>query len=282
MRPVGAVFGVFEKGKAVQPALPLREWGEEEPGVFETLRVYGKSIFRLDEHVKRLEASARSAGLILPRGRAAVRSEILRALAAWRKTAGPPAPGAMMIMRVAAASGHVWVWVGVRPEQASKFSEGAVLKTTAFRRSPTHASAPESKTNAYQNAVLAFFDPPPGPDERLFLDTQGFVAETSVGNIFLIKKKCLMTPPPQGILNGITRLFVLECARRKGLKAEEVPLTRHDFYNADEVFLTNTSWEILPVREIDGRSVGHQVPGPWTRKLHQTLKRRIQSECRSL
>ena len=82
-----------------------------------------------------------------------------------------------------------------------------------------------------------------------------------------------------GILNGVTRRVVIECARKKGIPVTETPLTRHEFYNADEAFLTNTSWEILPVRMLDGRKVGQKVPGPLTLKLHELFKQKVLNEC---
>lgn len=271
---------LFERGRKTEPSRFLKEWHEEEPGVFETMRVYGRRVFRLEEHLSRLEASARAIGFALPRSGDLIRGEIETSVSRWLEAHGRPPASSVLSVRAAAVPGRVWVWVGARAARPRLHSDGAALRTSSFRRSPSHAAAPEAKTNAYQNAVLAYFDPPPQPDERLFLDADGFAAEASVGNIFLVKKGALQTPPARGILNGITRLFVLECARPMGIRTQEMPLTRHDFYNADEAFLTNTSWEILPVRELDGRRIGKEVPGPVTRKLHQTLKRRIESECR--
>src|SRR5207237_1009643 len=126
------------------------------------------------------------------------------------------------------------------------------LRTSNVRRSLSHASPPQAKTSAYQNALLATLEPSPGY-EWVFLDQSGFVTEVRIGNLFIIKGKMLATPPTTGILNGVTRRFVIELALQAGLKVREVPLTRHEIYNADEAFLTNTSWEILPVRELDGR-----------------------------
>lgn len=271
---------VYDRGIKIKAERTLDDFGEEEKGVFETLRVYQGRIFRLDEHLKRLQESSRSTGLVLPRPLNAIKKELELALAAWMRENPVPDAEENLSLRLAVWNQKALVWVGLRKSISNIFPQGVLLRTTAFRRPLTHASAPESKTNACQNAVLAFFDPEPGPDERLFLDAEGFVAEASVGNIFLVKKNRVLTPPARGILNGVTRMFVLECARLAGIGALETPLTRHDVYNADEAFLTNTSWEILPVRDLDGRSIGNKVPGPLTRKLHRHFKRRIHSECR--
>lgn len=271
---------VFDRGARVKAERSLDDFGEDENGVFETLRAYQGRIFRLDEHLKRLQESAKSVGLKLPRPLSVLRKELDLSLARWLRDNPVPGPDENLSLRLAVWNQKALVWVGVRKSISGTFPQGVVLRTTAFRRPLTHASAPESKTNACQNAVLSFFDPEPKPDERLFLDAEGFVAEAGTGNIFLVKKNCLLTPPARGILNGVTRLFVLECARLAGIRTLETPLTRHDFYNADEVFLTNTSWEILPVRDLDGRSIGNRIPGPVTLKLHRLFKRRIHSECR--
>ena len=88
----------------------------------------------------------------------------------------------------------------------------------------------------------------------------------------------LLTPPEHLILNGVTRRFVIKCALELGMKVREVSLTRHEFFNADEAFLCNTSWEILPVRELDARMIGAGKPGPVTLKLHRYFNRRIQQD----
>jgi branched-chain amino acid aminotransferase len=158
------------------------------------------------------------------------------------------------------------------------------------RRSLSNASPPEAKTSAFQNGVLAALEPnPAGAYEDLFLDMNGYVTEVRIGNLFIVDAHALLTPPTAGILNGITRRVVIECARRAGIPVREVPLTRHDVYNAREAFLTNTSWEILPVSSLDGRKIGGAstdrptdgpVPGPVTAKLHRIFKQKVAQECR--
>jgi len=131
----------------------------------------------------------------------------------------------------------------------------------------------------------------------VFLDQQNFLTETRVGNFFIVKYSrrdpvfaktktrslqgegaVLLTPPEHLILNGVTRRIVIKCAFELGIKVRETPLTRHEFFNADEAFLCNTSWEILPVRELDGRVIGAGKPGPVTLKLHRHFKRRVQQD----
>ncbi len=136
------------------------------------------------------------------------------------------------------------------------------------------AAPPQAKTTDYLNALMATLDPSPGY-EWVFLDRDGFVTEVRIGNLFIVKDGRLFTPPLTGILNGVTRRFVLECASLAGLETRERPLSRHEVYNADEAFLTNTSWEILPVREMDGRSTGKQIPGKITCRLHTIFKNRV-------
>ena len=273
-------FQVYSKGKKVSAQRGIDGLGELEKGVFESLRAYHGKIFRLEEHLERLQDSARSIDLCLPQSPAQFKLELTAALKAYLKEFPSSSRHEAVSLRLTVWENQVLVFAGKRTLSNKIHEKGAVLRTTAFRHSSTHASAPEAKTNAYQNAVLALFDPEPKPFERLFLDAEGFVSEVSVGNIFMVKKGMLLTPPARGILNGVTRRFVLECARSAGIDAMERTLTRHDIYNADEVFLTNTSWEILPVRELDGRSIGKAVPGSFTRNIHRVFKKRIQIECR--
>ncbi len=273
-------FQVYAKGKKVLPLRGIEGFGELEKGTFESLRAYQGKIFRLEEHLERLQESARSIGLCLPQSPAELKLELTAALKTYLREFPVLSSREVISLRLTVWENQVLVFAGKRTISKKIHEEGIVLRATAFRRSSTHASAPEAKTNAYQNAVLALFDPEPQPFERLFLDAEGFVAEVSVGNIFMVKKGRLLTPSARGILNGVTRRFVLECARLAGIPAVETTLTRHDVYNADEAFLTNTSWEILPVRELDGRSIGQAVPGPVTRNIHRVFKKRIQIECR--
>lgn len=280
----GMDFAVYSKGKKVDGNVFPGCLHADSKGVFESLRTYNGIIFREEEHLHRLAESARTCGYEVPPLRE-LRKELKSALKAYGKE--KPGNKNDVFLRISLWGGKVFVLAGSRKHASRIYQEGIALRTTAIRRSLTHAAAPQTKTHAYQNAVLALLQPSPGVYERLFLDQDGLVSEVSIGNIFIVKKKSIMgkgvellTPPASGVLNGVTRRFVIECASLVRIPCEERPLSRHDVYNAGEVFLTNTSWEILPVREVDGRLTGRPLPGTITQKIHQLFKRRALQECR--
>ncbi|OGW72485.1 MAG: hypothetical protein A2Y02_03285 [Omnitrophica bacterium GWA2_52_12] len=307
----------FENGKPVEGALPVAAWnihgGASTPtrrysqsagslmppagGIFETMRVYAGKIFCEKEHLARLTGSARISGLAcaLPKI-----TEIQRQIRQAVKAYGKPEA----VIRVTLTAGKILVMIGERKTRPELYREGIRLATTSVRRSLVHAAPPAAKSTDYMNAVLATLELPPqgvsapagginkpaawpyrriGVDEWVFLDTDGYVTEVRTGNLFIVekggKKPRLKTPPLSGILDGVTRRIVIECALSKGLAVLEEPLTRHEIYNAAEVFLTNTSWEVLPVRELDGRIIGEALPGPITTQLHQLFKKRVLREC---
>ncbi|OQA40535.1 MAG: Branched-chain-amino-acid aminotransferase [Candidatus Omnitrophica bacterium ADurb.Bin314] len=150
-----------------------------------------------------------------------------------------------------------------------------------------------------RSPVCFFLDSPRyAPPDQVFLDGGNYLTETRTANLFLVKHRIqprrldrfnlaglggespeLLTPPKHLILNGVTRRFVIKYTFAFGLTVRETPLTRHDFFNADEAFLTNASWEILAVRALDGRRIGKKVPGPVTTELHRLFKRRVQASC---
>lgn len=271
-------FSVFSKGKEVRDPSVLEDFADGgEIGIFESLRTYRGKIFRIEDHLKRFMESARTAGVSSRVDVKAVRMELESALHAFM-THGPD-PDEDFFIRVSWWKGKFYVLVGQRKHAASLYNEGIALKTSPVKRSLSNAVPAEVKTSAYHNAVLASLEPG-SAYEWLFLDRNGFVTEVRIGNFFIIKDGVLRTPPTQGILNGVTRRFVVECARQLEIPVQETLITRHEVYNADEAFLTNTSWEILPVRELDSRKIGRDLPGPLTLKLHQTFKQKALQECR--
>ena len=188
------------------------------------------------------------------------------------------------VLRVTWTPAGFLVMIGERRAPQDLYETGVTLKTSPVKRSLSHAAPPEAKTTDYTNALFATLEPRPAAVyEWVFLDSLGYVTEVRIGNLFIVdffgKKPRLRTPPLQGILNGVTRRFVIECALFEGLEVREEPLTRHEIYTASETFLTNTSWEILPVRSLDAREIGRQMPGPVTTQLHRCFRKKVQSEC---
>lgn len=244
----------------------------QKTGVFETLRTYDGKLFRVREHLERLRESAVTAGLRFSWSFGQIERILLRAV---RRSLSMIEAEQDLFLRLMLWPGELYVLTGSRKHPDTIFREGIKLTTAVIQRPHTNASAPQAKTYAYQNGIWAMLDNPGGAYERLFLDAQGCVAEVSIGNLFMIKKGALFTPPERAILNGVTRRFVIECALQSGMPVSETPLTRHEIFNADEVFLTNTSWEVLPVRELDGRLIGQCIPGSMTRSIHKQFKRKV-------
>jgi branched-chain amino acid aminotransferase len=292
--PEGIVaYKIYASGKEVADRRGIFLLQEEAAGVFESMRAYNGKILHAEEHLKRLRESAKTVGYRPIPASDNLLKELHQALKASNEK--------NTSVRLTLFEGKIFVILGSRAISPELYRKGVVLKTASFSRGNGKAFPCQVKVSAYQQAILASTEPNPGNAfDRLFLDQEGLLAETRVGNFFIVKypftnrvrgnsrtrfvervKAVLLTPPEHLILNGVTRRFVIKCALESGFRVQETPLTRHDFFNADEAFLSNTSWEILPVRELDGRVIGSGKPGPVTLTLHRFLKRRIQHDVAS-
>ncbi len=155
---------------------------------------------------------------------------------------------------------------------------GRIITASTIRNHPA-ALSPRIKSLNYLNNILAKIEGlRAGCIEALMLNSKGEVAECTGDNIFLVRHKQLLTPPiDAGILEGVTREAVIEAARAAGMEVREIPLTRHDVYVADEVFLTGTAAEVIPVVKIDNRAIGNGEPGPVTRDLMKRFREMTRS-----
>lgn len=247
---------------------------DEGSGIYESMKAYGGVLFRPEEHLDRFFESAKTLGLEVPETRKAIRRRIQKALDDSKKKEA--------FVRLTLVGKEIFLIIGERKHTRELYQHGVSLKTTVVRRNLTGAIFPEAKsTTGCVNQVLGSLDSPEGAYEILFLDSAGYLTEARIGNFFIIKNRCLYTPPPVGLLNGVTRRFVIECAHAGKIPVEEKPLMRHDLFNAEEAFLTNTSWEILPIREVDGRRVGEEIPGPVTKKLQTLFRTGVQRETKN-
>lgn len=252
-------------------------------GVFEGVRAYetaqGAAIFRLQDHTDRLFRSAHILGMKLPFSReelneaqrAVVRenglqSGYLRPMAFY----GPEAMG----ISARTLSVHVivaaWPW-GVYLGQEA-LDNGIRVKTSSFARHHVNVTMCKAKANGnYMNSILANREAEmDGYDEALLLDVDGFVAEGSGENIFVIRNGVIYTPDLTSCLDGITRNTIFQLASEIGLKVVEKRITRDEVYCADEAFFTGTAAEVTPIRELDNRAIGNGSRGPITERL-QTL-----------
>ncbi|MET1077549.1 MAG: branched-chain amino acid transaminase [Pseudomonas sp.] len=249
-------------------------------GVFEGVRAYetpqGTAIFRLQAHTDRLFDSAHIMGMKIPFSkdeineatRIAVRennldSAYIRPMVFYGSEAmGLRATGLKVHVIVGA-----WSWGAYMGEEALK--SGIKVRTSSFTRHHVNISMTRAKANGnYINSMLALQEAiAGGADEAMLLDTEGYVAEGSGENIFLVKNGVLYTPEVTSCLNGITRHTVLSLARELGIEVIEKRITRDEVYIADEAFFTGTAAEVTPIRDVDGRQIGAGSRGPVTEKL---------------
>ena len=251
-------------------------------GVFEGVRAYktdkGTAIFRLKEHTDRLFRSAHILQMKMPYSKeemmeaqkAAVRENNLES-AYMRPMAfyGAEAMG----ISAKTLSTHVivaaWKWGAYMGQDA--LDNGIRVKTSSFSRHHVNITMCKAKANGnYMNSILAHQEAAlDGYDEALLLDVDGFVAEGSGENIFIIRNGKLYTPDLTSALEGITRDTILQLAAEIGLSVIEKRITRDEVYSADEAFFTGTAAEVTPIRELDRRSIGTGTAGPITKQLQK-------------
>jgi branched-chain amino acid aminotransferase len=245
-------------------------------GVFEGIRAYNGRVFKLEAHVDRLFESAHTLGITVPMSREEMAQAILETV---RRTGLRDAYIRPVVSRGTGDLGidprkcprpSVVIIVDaiqLYPEEA--YRKGLRLVTTCTRQRPVDVLNPRIKTCNYLNNILARIEVNlAGADEGLMLTTQGYVAECTADNIFIVKQGRVLTPPAHlGILQGITRQTVLDLCGRLGIPAAEQVLTLHDMYTADECFLTGTGAELGPVVQLDGRTIGAGQPGPVTLRI---------------
>jgi len=245
-------------------------------GVFEGIRIYAGRLFRMRDHLERLDISARAIGLELPGGIDALRhivEQTARAAGleeAYVRLIVTRGDGALGVDPTRCLTPRVICIVDaieLYPEAVR--ARGLDLVTVSVRRPPPDVLEPQVKSLNYLTSVLAKREAVlRGADEALLLNTQGRVAEASVANVFALREGLLRTPPPtEGALEGITRRVVLELCAALGIAAAELPMARIDLIGADEVFLTGTGAELVAIRSCDGAPIGAGRPGPVTAKL---------------
>jgi branched-chain amino acid aminotransferase len=244
-------------------------------GVFEGMRAYGGRMFRLDDHLRRFEVSARAIGLELP-ARDRLREIVLATVAA---TGAPEAYVRLVVTRGEGPLGLdpttcplptvFCIADSVEIFSKDKTAAGVALVVSSLRRPGPDVLDPRIKSLNYLNNVLAKLEARrQGADDALLLNARGEIAEATAANVFVARNDRLMTPPAtDGALEGITRATVLELAPDLGLVAEERTLTRIDVLGADEAFLSGTGARIVPIRSLDGQPIGTSAPGPITAKI---------------
>ena len=253
-------------------------------GVFEGVRAYetsnkGTCIFKLQEHTDRLFRSAHIMNMPMPWSKDALNSaqkQVVRENELHEAYLRPMVfyGSEGMGLRADNLQTHVivaaWHWPSYMAPEAKK--QGIKVRTSSYTRHHVNISMCKAKANGhYINSMLALKEALDcGCDEALLLDNEGYVAEGSGENIFMVRDGQLYTPELTSCLDGITRATLFQLAADCGYTIHEKRITRDEIYVADEAFFTGTAAEVLPIRELDGRTIGIGERGPITEKL-QTL-----------
>jgi branched-chain amino acid aminotransferase len=252
-------------------------------GAFEGIRAYetddGPAVFRLTEHIDRLSRACKAAGIPISWSVDDLVAASKQLFAANKLTAGYIRPlvfygTGSMGLNPAGATVHTmiatWEWGAYLGEEG--VANGIRVKVSSWRRIGHDSLMPNAKlTGGYVNSVQAKQEALNGGyDEALMLNAEGFVAEGSGENLFLVRKGVVTTPPVSaGVLEGLTRDAVITLLRDDGYAVVEAPVIRTDLYYADELFFTGTAAEVTPIREVDDRIVGGGKPGPVTRRAQE-------------
>ncbi|MXY15206.1 MAG: branched-chain amino acid transaminase [Proteobacteria bacterium] len=249
-------------------------------GVFEGVRAYqtdqGTAIFRLHEHTSRLFNSAKIISMTLPYSPQEISQAQLDTVRKNNLRYGYIRPMCFygpedMGLRAENLKVHcivaAWEWDAYFGQE--KMKNGIRVKTSSYTRHHVNVAMCRAKVNGYYiNSMMALNEAlQDGYDEALLLDVDGFVAEGSGENLFIVKAGTLFTPELTSVLDGITRNTVIELARSIDIPLVEKRITRDEVYIADEAFFTGSAAEVTPIRELDNRTIGEGKPGPMTQKL---------------
>ena len=253
-------------------------------GIFEGIRLYGGNVFRLEEHLERFEYSARALLLTLPLSRKELSHVVCETCRQNNLT------DAYIRLVVTRGVGDLGLapWLCPKPTTfciASKISlypkehydNGLAIVTVPTRRIGPAALPPTIKSLNYVNNILGKIEAKQfGALEAIMLNEAGYVAECTADNIFIVHKGEIITPgASQGALKGITRGSMFDIAKDIGVPIREADMTRYDVWCADECFLTGTGAEVIPVVKLDGREIGTGKPGPITKKVLKSFRKRV-------
>lgn len=252
-------------------------------GIYETLRAYDGIVFMLDQHVDRLFRSASMIALKIKKTPDAVKKAVYKTLTANRLKE------AVIRITVSRGSGPAGLDPALCTEPtfviiARKFAhypnmyykKGVKIAIADTKRNFKGALNPQIKSLNFLNNILAKIDAKKKDAyEAIMKNYRGYIAEGTVSNIFFIKNRVLCTPGLDvGILDGITRKIIIEIARDTGIQVTEGRFKEDDLYNADEIFISNTTMEVMPVSEIDNKTIRSRA-GKLTKKLHKSYAKKI-------
>ena len=263
-----AVVSVFDRGLL---------YGD---GIFETMRAYGGRVFMLDEHIERLYNSAGIIDLNIRPDKKYIKYIIYRLLKvnrlseAYIRLSVSRGTGRVGLDATTAESDSVVIIVKDFTPYPDKFyRKGVRLYTSSVRRNERSVLFKIKSLNYLNNIIARLEAQAAGATDALLLNSKDKVAESAVSNIFMVKKNLLVTPSiASGALPGITREAVLSLAGKAGLRPVQRQIGLRELKGANEIFLTNTLMEIMPVTRLDKKTIANGAPGPVTKKLHKAYK----------
>jgi len=253
-------------------------------GVFEGIRLYGGNVFRLDEHLERFEYSAKAILLDLP----LTRAEWSEAVCETCRVNGLKDGYIRLVATRGVGDLGLAPWlckkvtyfciaskIALYPQEY--YEKGLEIVTVPTRRIGPASLPATIKSLNYLNNILAKIEAKQaGALEAIMLNDQGYVAEATADNVFIVHKGEILTPSAsQGALKGVTRGAIIDIAKDLKITEREANLTRYDLWCADECFLTGSGAEVIPVVKLDGRTIGTGKPGPVTRKLLAAFRKRV-------
>ena len=256
-------------------------------GVFEGIRIYHGSVFKLKEHIDRIFYSAKAILLEIPMTPAELMTATIATCRANKLRDGyirlvvTRGIGTLGLNPRSCKKASIIIIVGkIQLYPPEYYRRGLDIVTVPTTRNLHNSVNPAIKSLNYLNNILATIEANnAGVEEAIMLNAEGFVAECTGDNIFIIKNGALFTPPlAAGALYGITRQTVIELAEQTGMKVSEPNLTRYDLFCADECFITGTAAEIVPVASLDGRTIGTGKPGAVTLQLIEEFRKLTRTE----
>lgn len=256
-------------------------------GIFEGIRFYEGRVFRLTEHIERLFLSAKALLLKMPWTLEEICEYTLKTIRAnglrdgYIRLVITRGVGDLGLNPYLCETPSMFIIAsGISLYPQELYDNGLEVVTCSTRR-PTPASlSPQVKSLNYLNNVMAKVEAlKAGAKEGLMLNEQGYVAECTGDNVFIVKKGEVLTPPiSDGSLDGITRQVIFDLCEEMGITIREATMTRYDVYTADEAFLTGTAAETIPVVKLDEREIGDGKPGEISSKLIEAFKKKVRSE----
>jgi branched-chain amino acid aminotransferase len=250
-------------------------------GIFEGIRAYNGRVFKLKEHIDRLFYSAKAILLNIPLNHAEMTRAVVNTCHennirdGYIRLVVTRGPGGLGLNPNRCKNPSVIIIADrIQLYPPEMYEKGLEIVTVATTRNSHNAVNPAIKSLNYLNNILAKIEANnAGCEEAIMLNAQGYIAECTGDNLFILKEGQMFTPPlSAGALYGITRATVIDLARELGIQVSEPDLTRYDVFNADECFLTGTGAEVIPVVKLDARVIGNGKPGKITTTLVQRYK----------